>query len=72
MNKFWLGVQGYVSCFGWIVVAIWETFLECSPDLFFWRPRTSFGDYIRYAERVNGRLAMLAVTYLTVQYVLVG
>jgi hypothetical protein len=62
MNKFWLGVQGYVSCFGWIFATIWEVILEKCPDLKFWKPPTHPDDFIWYAERVNGRLAMLALT----------
>lgn len=62
MDKIWLGIQGYCACFGWILMEtlkwIWE---EC-PDLKFWKPPTHFNDFAWYAERVNGRLAMLVLT----------
>jgi hypothetical protein len=64
MNKFFLGIQGYVSCLGWILPALWEWILEMSPDLRFWKWHTNFDDHLWYAERVNGRLAMLALTFL--------
>lgn len=62
MNKFVLTVQGYLSCFGWILGAIWDWILEECPDLKFWKPPTHPNDFLWYAERVNGRLAMLALT----------
>lgn len=64
MNKFFLGVQGYLSCFGWIFPALWEWVLEMSPDLRFWKWHTNLDDHLWYAERVNGRLAMLTLTFL--------
>jgi hypothetical protein len=64
MNKFFLGVQGYISCLGWILPAFWEWILELSPDLRFWKWHTNLDDHLWYAERVNGRLAMLALTFL--------
>jgi hypothetical protein len=67
MNKFLLGIQGYVSCFGWMFVAFWEWILEMSPDLRFWKWHTNFDDHLWYAERVNGRLAMLALTFLFIR-----
>jgi hypothetical protein len=70
MNKFWLGVQGYASCFGWIFAVMWKWFLESSPDLRFWKWHNNWDDHIWYAERVNGRLAMLALTGLTIRYLL--
>jgi len=66
MNKFLLGIQGYISCFGWMFAAIWNAVLERSPDLKFWDPPKHPGDFIWYAERVNGRLAMLTLTALAV------
>ena len=65
MNKFLLGVQGYISCFGWIIATIWEWFLEVSVDLRFWR-HTNLDDHLWYAERVNGRIAMLTLTFLLI------
>lgn len=63
MNKFLLGIQGYISCFGWIVTALWKWFLEVSVDLRCWW-HTDFDDHLWYAERVNGRIAMLTLTFL--------
>ena len=65
MNKFLLGIQGYISCFGWIIAAIWEWFLEVSVDLRSWR-HTNLDDHLWYAERVNGRIAMLTLTFLLI------
>lgn len=64
MNKFLLGTQGYISCLSWVFPALWEWILEQSPDLRFWRWHTNWDDHLWYAERVNGRLAMLALTFL--------
>jgi hypothetical protein len=64
MNKFLLGLQGYISCFSWMIPALWEWILEMSPDLRFWKWHTNLDDHLWYAERVNGRLAMLAMTFL--------
>ena len=64
MNKFLLGIQGYISCLVWVFPALWEWILEQSPDLRFWRWHTNWDDYLWYAERVNGRLAMLTLTFL--------
>ena len=64
MNKFLLGVQGYISCFSWVLSALWEWILEMSPDLRFWKWHTNLDDHLWYAERVNGRIAMLTLTFL--------
>ena len=64
MNKFLLGLQGYLSCLGWMLPALWEWILEMSPDLRFWKWHTNLDDHLWYAERVNGRLAMLTLTFL--------
>ena len=64
MNKFLLGLQGYISCFSWMIPALWEWILEMSPDLRFWKWHTNLDDHLWYAERVNGRLAMLVMTFL--------
>lgn len=66
MNKFFLGVQGYWSCLGWAFPALWAWILETLPDLRFWKWHTNLDDHLWYAERVNGRLAMLALTLLFV------
>jgi hypothetical protein len=62
MNKFWYGVQGYASCFSWVFQAIAKWIWEECPDLKFWKRHNNFDDHIWYAERVNGRLAMLVLT----------
>jgi hypothetical protein len=62
MNKFLLGVQGYISCFGWILAEVFKWILEECPDLKFWKWHTNLDDHIWYAERVNGRIAMVVLT----------
>jgi hypothetical protein len=37
MNKFLLGVQGYYSCFGWLVPAIWKWLLQFLAKFRFWK-----------------------------------
>ena len=64
MNKFLLGVQGYVSCLGWIIPALWKWFLEAAPEVRFWKWHTNLDDHLWYAERVNGRIAMLAMVVI--------
>ena len=66
MNKFVLALKGYASCFGWVFAAIWREILENCPDLKFWEPPTHPEDFLWYAERVNGRLAMLTLTSIFV------
>ena len=66
MNKFWLGVQGYWSCVSWIPAALLKFIWEEFPDLKFWKRHTSFDDHIWYAERVNGRIAMLALSFFLI------
>ena len=66
MNKFLLGIQGYISCIGWIFPALWEWLLESCPDMRFWKWHNNLDDHLWYAERVNGRLAMLAMTFLLI------
>ena len=62
MNKFVLTIQGYISCFGWIFTETYKAILEQCPDLKLWDIPTHPDDFLCYAERVNGRLAMLALT----------
>ena len=62
MNKIWWTIQGYASCFGWMVVAIWEWMLEECGEIRFWKRYENLDDHIWYAERVNGRLAMVVLT----------
>lgn len=66
MNKFWYGVQGYLSCFVWIFVVIGKYILEECPDLKFWEWHDNMNDHLWYAERVNGRVAMLVLSVLLI------
>ncbi len=66
MNKFWLGLQGYFSCVSWIPGAALKFLCEEYPDLKFWKRHTNLDDHIWYAERVNGRIAMLTLTFLLI------
>ena len=66
MNKFWLSVQGYWSCISWLPAALLKFIWEESPDLKFWKQHTNFDDHIWYAERVNGRIAMLTLSFLLI------
>lgn len=59
LQKFWYSVCGWLSCITWMIK-------ELYPDLAFWNPPTHPEDFIWYAERVNGRLAMLAVTAILI------
>lgn len=66
MNKFWLGLKGYWSCVAWLPAALFKFMWEEFPDLKFWKRHTNFDDHIWYAERVNGRIAMLALSFLLI------
>lgn len=64
MNKFYLWVVGMWSCLSWIPKEIYKAFKERMVDLKFddipWHP----DDYIAYAERWNGRAAMVGIIVL--------
>ena len=62
MNKIWWTIKGYISCFGWMFGALWELFLEHFSEFRFWKRYETLDDHIWYAERVNGRLAMIVLT----------
>ena len=62
MEKILLTIKGYWSCLGWMFAALLKWLLEECPDLKFWEGHTNIDDHIWYAERVNGRIAMLALT----------
>ena len=66
MNKFWLGLQGYWSCISWLPAALLKFIWEEFPDLKFWKRHTNLDDHIWYAERVNGRIAMLVLSFLLI------
>jgi hypothetical protein len=55
VNKFFTAVQGSVEC---ITVL--------APELKIWERHTNLDDHAWYAERVNGRLAMITLTTLLV------
>ena len=57
-QKFLYAIQGWWSCISWILV---ELIKEYFPDLNLLEIPTHPSDFAWYAERVNGRLAMLAV-----------
>jgi hypothetical protein len=63
LDKFWYSIRGWYSCTSWIIIEIVKEYL---PDLVFWKPPTHPDDFNWYAELVNGRLAMLAVTIILV------
>jgi hypothetical protein len=64
MNKFYLWVVEVWSCLSWILKEIYKAFKERMVDLKFddipWHP----DDYIAYAERWNGRAAMVGIIVL--------
>lgn len=66
MKKFVLGVQGYLQCLGWIVPEFLKWVFELAPDLKFWKWHTNMDDHLWYAERVNGRVAMLVLSVLLI------
>jgi hypothetical protein len=72
MNKFLLGIQGYCSCFGWLLPATWKWLLQYLPELRFWEWHSNLDDHLWYAERINGRIAMLAMTYILIKFVTNG
>lgn len=57
-NKFILWIRGWHSCFSWIFQMFWK---ECLTDLHFNDLPRHPQDFIAFAERWNGRLAMLSV-----------
>ena len=61
MNKAWLWIQGMWSCLNWVFVEIYK---EYCPDLNFKNIPLHPEDYLWYAERWNGRAAMLAVIFI--------
>ncbi len=62
MNRILLSIRGYASCLGWMFAAAFEWMLEEWPDIKFWKWHTDVDDHLWYAERVNGRLAMIVLT----------
>lgn len=66
MNKILTSIQGYISCFGWVFQAAFQWLTEECPDLKFWKWHTDIDDHLWYAERVNGRVAMLVLTTILI------
>jgi len=62
MNKLILAIRGYLNCLSWVLFEtikyIWD---EC-PDLKFWNIPTHPADFLWYAERINGRVAMITLS----------
>ena len=61
LNKVKLFIEGWWSCISWIVK---EIIKEYCPDLNFKSISTHPNDYLWFAERWNGRAAMLAVVFI--------
>ena len=61
MNKAWNWIQGIWMCFSWIFVMIWKEYLV---DLHFNKIPSDIDDYMWYAERWNGRVAMIAIVII--------
>jgi hypothetical protein len=57
MKKIISFITGWWSCVSWIFPAL----LEDCVDLKFWNFPTNIDDLLWYAERVNGRVAMLTL-----------
>lgn len=58
MNKAWLWIQGTWNCISWIFKEIWnEWLIDLHPNKIPWHP----SDYMWFAERWNGRVAMLTI-----------
>lgn len=61
LQKTKLWISGIWSCIRWVIVEIYK---EYCPDLNFKDIPLHPSDYIWYAERWNGRAAMLAVVFI--------
>lgn len=59
--KLWCYIQGIWSCTSWIIL---ETIKEYLPDLDFSNIPSHPEDYSWFAERWNGRVAMLALVFI--------
>ncbi len=60
MEKITYWFKGCWNCFSWIIA---EIFKDC-VDLKFWKIPLHPNDLLWYAERVNGRIAMLAILFV--------
>ena len=61
MNKAKLWIQGMWSCLSWLVMEIYKVYC---PDLNLNNLPLHPEDYLWYAERWNGRAAMIAVLFI--------
>jgi hypothetical protein len=62
MTKAWQWIQGMWMCFSWIFKMIWTEYMV---DLHFNRSLPwTIDDYMWYAERWNGRVAMIAIVVI--------
>jgi len=66
MKNFLRSVQGYWMCVGWIVPEFLRWVYELAPELQFWKWHNNLDDHLWYAERVNGRIAMLVLSVLLI------
>ena len=66
MKNFLRSVQGYWMCVGWIVPEFLRWVYELAPELKFWKGYNNLDDHLWYAERVNGRIAMLVLSVLLI------
>jgi len=66
MNRIFLGIKGYISCLGWVLAVLWDFVVEHCAEIRFWERHDNFDDHIWYAERVNGRLAMVTLTIILI------
>lgn len=57
-NKVFLWLKGCYSCFSWMFKAIWDEYLI---DLHLHKIPSHPNDYIAFAERWNGRVAMISI-----------
>lgn len=53
-------------CVGWIVPEFLRWVYELAPELQFWKWHNNLDDHLWYAERVNGRIAMLVLSVLLI------
>ena len=66
MTKLFLWIKGYISCLGWALAVFWEFVVEHCTEIRFWEKHDNFDDHIWYAERLNGRLAMVTLTTILI------
>lgn len=58
MNKAFYWLQSVWNCFSWIFKVLWEEYLvDLDPSKIPWHPN----DFLWYAERWNGRVAMVTI-----------